>query len=73
MTTPLLFLFLIGLCGSSTPVAQAYIADDTTKEKRAKFIGLIGASIGSGFTFGPGLGAIFEVVLTAAGMSQTTR
>jgi len=56
----LLFLsrMLAGLGGSNIGVAQAYIADITTKEERAKGMGIIGAAFGLGFVFGPVIGAI---------------
>jgi DHA1 family tetracycline resistance protein-like MFS transporter len=46
-----------GFFGGSIAAAQAYIADVTTPETRAKKMGLLGASIGLGFVFGPALGA----------------
>jgi multidrug resistance protein len=47
----------IGGIGSSTlGVAQAYIADVTTPENRAKGMGLIGAAFGLGFVIGPAIG-----------------
>lgn len=48
---------LAGLFGGSIAAAQAYIADVTAPQERAKFMGLLGASIGAGFVFGPALGA----------------
>ena len=45
-----------GIGGSSISVAQAYIADVTTKEDRAKGMGIIGAAFGLGFLFGPLIG-----------------
>ena len=47
-----------GVGGSSIGVAQAYIADITTKEDRAKGMGLIGVAFGLGFVFGPIMGGI---------------
>ena len=54
----LLFVSRIGagIMGATIPVAQAYIADTTSREKRAKGMALIGAAFGMGFTFGPLLG-----------------
>lgn len=55
-TTFLILLFsrlLAGFGGSNIGVAQAYIADVTTKEERSKGMGLIGAAFGLGFVFGP--------------------
>jgi DHA1 family tetracycline resistance protein-like MFS transporter len=48
---------LAGLFGGSIAAAQAYVADVTLPEERAKYMGLLGASIGLGFVFGPALGA----------------
>lgn len=45
-----------GATGGNVSTAQAYIADITTPENRAKGMGLIGAGFGLGFIFGPGLG-----------------
>lgn len=55
---PLLFLSRIidGATGGNISIAQAYIADVTTKENRAKGMGLIGAAFGLGFIIGPALG-----------------
>lgn len=49
-----------GIGGSSIGVAQAYIADVTTREERAKGMGLIGVAFGLGFVFGPPLGGILS-------------
>ncbi len=49
---------LAGLGGSNIGVAQAYIADITTREERAKGMGIIGAAFGLGFVFGPIIGAL---------------
>jgi MFS family permease len=48
-----------GIAGATIPTAQAYIADVTGPEERAKGMALIGAAFGIGFTFGPLLGAFF--------------
>jgi len=55
---PLLFLARIidGITGGNISIAQAYIADVTTKENRAKGMGIIGAAFGLGFIFGPAIG-----------------
>jgi MFS family permease len=51
----LLFISRIGagIAGATIPTAQAYIADTTTLQTRAKGMALIGAAFGLGFTFGP--------------------
>ncbi len=46
-----------GAFGGSISAAQAYVADVTTKEERAKYMGFLGASIGLGFVLGPAFGA----------------
>jgi len=49
-----------GIGGSSIAVAQAYIADVTTKENRSKGMGLIGSAFGLGFVFGPLIGGFLS-------------
>src|SRR5918911_4253819 len=49
-----------GVTGGNISTAQAYIADVTAKEDRAKGMGLIGAAFGLGFTFGPAIGGILS-------------
>ena len=49
-----------GITGGNISTAQAYIADVTTKETRAKGMGLIGAAFGLGFIFGPAIGGILS-------------
>ena len=47
-----------GFGNANIGTAQAIIADITTKENRAKGMGLIGAAFGLGFIFGPAIGAL---------------
>lgn len=47
---------LDGLTGGNITVAQAYIADVTDEQNRAKGLGLIGAAFGLGFIIGPAVG-----------------
>jgi MFS family permease len=47
---------LAGLCAGNIAAAQAYIADVTTPENRARGMGMIGAAFGLGFIIGPALG-----------------
>jgi DHA1 family tetracycline resistance protein-like MFS transporter len=47
---------LSGLTGGNITVAQAYIADVTDAQNRAKGLGLIGAAFGLGFIMGPAIG-----------------
>jgi DHA1 family tetracycline resistance protein-like MFS transporter len=49
-----------GITGGNISTAQAYIADITTKEDRAKGMGMIGAAFGLGFIFGPAIGGILS-------------
>jgi len=49
-----------GLGGSSISVAQAYIADITTRENRSRGMGLIGAAFALGFVFGPLIGGFLS-------------
>jgi len=49
-----------GVGGSSIAVAQAFIADVTTKENRAKGMGIIGMAFGLGFVFGPLIGGFLS-------------
>ena len=49
---------LAGLCGSSYVIANAYIADVTPPEGRARAFGLIGAAFGIGFVLGPAIGGL---------------
>ena len=53
---------IAGICGASFSAAGAYIADISTKQKRAQNFGLIGAAFGVGFIIGPLLGAIFSKI-----------
>ena len=46
-----------GIAAATIPTAQAYIADVTPREKRARGMAMIGAAFGLGFTLGPLIGA----------------
>lgn len=48
--------------GAVASVIVAYVADITPPEQRTKGMGLVGMSIGLGFTFGPGLGGLLSIV-----------
>ncbi len=60
----LLWLFITrigaGIAGATVPTAQAYIADTTDNQNRARGMALIGIAFGLGFTLGP-LFAVFAV------------
>ncbi len=49
---------IAGLCGASYTTANAYLADITTPENRAKAFGLMGAAFGLGFIIGPAIGGL---------------
>jgi multidrug resistance protein len=51
---------LAGIAGANIPTAQAFIADSTTPENRAKGMGMVGAAFGLGFIFGPALGGFLS-------------
>lgn len=55
---PLLFLARVidGMSGGNISTAQAYVADVTRPEERARGMGLIGAAFGLGFVLGPAIG-----------------
>merc|ERR1711871_1553842 len=62
-----------GLFGGSIPVAQAYIIDVTPgypQPERNKYLGLVGATIGMGFTIGPGIGAALVAIMNAAALPK---
>ena len=64
LANTLLLLFIArivgGIAGANIPTAQAYIADITTPENRARGMGLVGAAFGLGFIFGPALGGVLS-------------
>ncbi len=76
----LLFLarLIDGFTGGNISTAQAYIADVSPPEDRAKNFGLIGAAFGLGFILGPAIGGILSHVslrapaFAAAGLSLLT-
>lgn len=57
-----IFLFLAraldGITAGNIPVASAVITDTTDEKNRAKGFGIIGASFGFGFIFGPAISAL---------------
>lgn len=59
---------LAGAMGGNIAAAQAYVADVTPPEERAKGLGLVGAAFGLGFVFGPAIGGFFasDPVVAAA-------
>lgn len=49
---------IAGLCGASWVIANAYIADVTPPEGRARAFGMMGAAFGLGFVIGPAIGGL---------------
>ncbi len=47
-----------GICGASYTTANAYLADITKPEDRAKVFGFMGAAFGLGFVIGPAIGGL---------------
>lgn len=60
---PLIFaaVALGGAAGATIPTAQAYIADSTPPEGRARGLGLVGAAFGLGLMIGPASGGLLSV------------
>jgi MFS transporter, DHA1 family, tetracycline resistance protein len=62
MARSLILLFVgrmvAGIAGAIIPTTNAYIADVTKPEDRAKGMGLIGAAFGLGFILGPAIGGL---------------
>ena len=62
MTTNFILFLLArafaGAMAGNIGVAQAYIADITNEEDRAKGMGLFGAAFGIGFILGPAIGGM---------------
>lgn len=67
-----------GLTAGNLSLAQAYIADVTTPENRARSFGVIGIAFGIGFLIGPGISGFLSVfgyaypILAAAALSATS-
>ncbi len=65
VSTELWMLFAARIIGgffssANMPTVMAYVADVTSPENRGKGMGLIGASVGLGFIFGPAIGGVFS-------------
>jgi DHA1 family tetracycline resistance protein-like MFS transporter len=58
LTFMLIARLIGGITGASFSVANAYLADITPPEQRAKNFGLVGAAFGLGFICGPMIGGI---------------
>ncbi len=62
----LLSRLFAGAATANIAIAQAYVADVTTPEGRAKGMGMIGAAFGLGFVFGPAVGGLLAGYSLAA-------
>jgi DHA1 family tetracycline resistance protein-like MFS transporter len=66
----LLWLFVArtidGIFGANVSTTQAYVADVTPPEDRSRAMGLLGATFGIGFIFGPLIGGILSQVSLSA-------
>ena len=60
--TLLLFHALAGACAGTYTVVNAYLADVTAPEARARAYGLVGAAFGLGFVAGPTIGGLLGAV-----------
>ena len=60
---------IAGIGGANIGTAQAYIADTTSPENRAKGMGLIGAAFGLGFILGPPMSGILAAIGTKHGLA----
>jgi predicted MFS family arabinose efflux permease len=66
----LLSRLFAGAATANIAIAQAYVADVTTPEGRAKGMGMIGAAFGLGFVFGPAVGGLLtDYSLSAPGLA----
>ena len=54
--------FIAGVMGASITTANAYIADVSTPDTRARNFGFVGVAFGLGFTLGPALGGVLGAV-----------
>jgi len=68
LTVLFLSRIVAGVGGANIGTAQAYIADSTSPENRAKGMGLIGAAFGMGFILGPPMSGILAAVGTHHGL-----
>jgi multidrug resistance protein len=58
--------FVSGVATANLAVAQAYMADVTTRAERSKAMGMIGAAFGLGFVLGPAMGGLLSTVSLSA-------
>src|SRR5512144_27561 len=51
-----------GAATANIAIAQAYVADVTPPEERARGMGVLGAAFGMGFVLGPALGGLLSTI-----------
>ena len=61
LTSLLVAVVLAGAVSGTLATAQAYIADSTAKEDRARGLGMIGAAFGLGLIAGPAVGGLLSL------------
>ena len=59
---------LSGIAASNYAIAQAYVADVSSREDRSQAMGLIGAAFGIGFVLGPALGGLLAQLGSAGAL-----
>jgi len=67
-TLPQVFLIRAAsgaLTAATLPTAMAYVGDNTSREERAKGMGVLGAAMGLGVIFGPMIGAFLSEISLA--------
>lgn len=57
---------IAGITGGSISTAQAYIADITPPQERARGLGMLGAAFGLGFMLGPAIGGLLSNISLSA-------
>ncbi|HVT43436.1 MAG TPA: MFS transporter [Thermoanaerobaculia bacterium] len=67
LTSLLVARIIAGIAAANIGTAQAYIADVTTPQNRARGMGIIGAAFGLGFILGPPLGGILSSLAVSHG------
>lgn len=66
LTLIIVAIVLDGATGGNLAVAQAYIADSTSRDSRARGLGLIGAAFGLGLITGPAIGGLLSLYSLSA-------
>lgn len=67
LTTLFVSRAVAGIMAANIATAQAYVADVTTPETRARGMGMVGAAFGLGFVLGPALAGLLSGLAGGAG------